>query len=195
MIYRFFLAILLTASAWDLSAWQPITQSCSTVQGDTLIMECESAGLASVQRYSGAVRGSVEVQAQAIGTTPNYWAGLALNSDVVGDGRYAEVALTRGIEPFDGGPAAVALSTTSKADCCLTMQTIDPALWHTLSVDYANGRATYTVDGKSTSVRVKLGSSYHVELLCVAVNPGTHIDGALSRCNWRNLSVVGHTAR
>lgn len=192
MIYRIFLALLLTAPAWSLADWQPITEQCATVQGDTLIMECQSAGLASAQHYAGSIHVSIEVQAQAVGATPNYWAGLALNSDVVADDRYAEVALTQGIAPFEGlnAPSAVLLSTTGASNCCQVAGAIDPSVWHTLAIDYSAGKATYTVDGVSRSVRVKLGSSYQIELLCVAVSPGTSVPGALTRCQWRHLKVT-----
>lgn len=195
-VYRLFLALLLTAPVWDLTAWAPVTQQCSTISGDVLTMECQSAGLASNQRYTGAVHISVEVQAGPIGTTSNYWAGLALNSNVASDDSYAEVALTQGIAPFEGleTPSAVLLSTTGKSNCCQVVGRIDPVLWHTLTIDYSAGKATYTVDGTARAVRVKLGTSYQVELLCVAVDPGTSVSGALTRCNWRNLSVVGQTA-
>jgi len=191
MIYQLFLALLLAAPAWSLSDWQPVTEQCSTVAGDTLVMECQSAGLASVQRYTGAVHVSVDVQAQAVGSTPNYWAGLALNSNVKADDQYAQVALAQGIAPFDdlAQPSAVLLATTGKASCCQVVGVIDPAAWHTLSIDYANGRATSTIDGIRRTVKISLGRSYQVELLCVAVSPGTSVPGARTRCQWRNLVI------
>lgn len=192
LLYRLFLAFILTAPAWSFADWQPVTEQCSAIQGDVLVMECQSAGLASAQRYSGTIHVSVEVQAGPIGSTPNYWAGLALNSNVSADDSYAQIALARGIEPFDGleTPSAVLLSTTGRSSCCQIVQPIDPAAWHTLAIDYANGRATYAIDGASRTVKVSLGRSYQIELLCVAVDPGTSAPGALTRCNWRNLQIT-----
>lgn len=199
MIYRILIALVFASApvAWDVRAWQPITQECSRVEGAILIMECESAGLVSKDTYSGALRVSVDVQAQAVGNSPNFWAGLALNGDVVGDSQYAEVAVTQGIQPFEdtGSPTAVTLSTTGRDDCCIQMQQVDAAQWHTLVIDYSNGRATYTVDGRSATVKVNPGRSYQIELLCVATNPGTASPGALTRCQWRNLTTEGRQPR
>jgi hypothetical protein len=192
LLHIVWIALLLSAPTWSLADWQSITQQCSTIQGDVLVMECQSAGLVSNQRYTGAIHVSVEVLAGPIGTTERYWAGLALNSNVAADNQYAQIALSRGIEPFNdlSTPSAVLLSTTGKSSCCQVVQPVDPAVWHTLTLDYTSGRATYTVDGVARTVKVNLGHSSQVELLCVAVNPGESMPGALTRCQWRNLQIT-----
>lgn len=192
LVYIIWIALILTISPWNLSQWTAHAEQCSSVELDVLIMECQSTGLVSNQRYSGAIHVSVEVQAEPMGTVQNYWAGLALNSDIIADDQYAQIALMQGIEPFNSTntPSAVVLSTTGKEDCCQVVRGIDQKLWHTLSIDYAKNSALYTIDGISKSVHVNLGNAYQIELLCVAVNPGTSVPGALTKCKWRNLQIT-----
>lgn len=192
-VYKYFItiALVIVAQIWDLTQWQAITQQCSYSVADTLTMRCESAGLVTKQWYSGAIDVSVDVLAFPVGTVSQYWTGLALNGNVAIDDNYAEIALTQQIEPFTTvtTPSAVILSTTGKDNCCQIIKQIDPALWHTLRIQYNNGKATYSIDGISKQVNVHLVKYYQIELLCVAVNPGTHVDGALTQCQFKNLRV------
>lgn len=187
---RLFLALICAVSlapAWNLSDWQPVTQQCSRIDADVLRMHCTSAGLASVRRYdlTGGLDVSVEVQASALG---RYWAGLALNADVAADNRYAEAAITRGITPFDdlAAPSGVMLAD-SASTCCVDLGPVD-AGWHTLRVQYRNGRAVVSVDGTAARTRIDLGADAQIELLCVAVNPGES-GGDTADCQFRNLRI------
>lgn len=152
-------------------------------------MECQSAGLVSTQEYEGAVTVSVDVRAQAVGTSPSYWAGLALNADLKADNTYVQAAITQGIEPFTGltKPHGVALSTTYNT-CCTVLQEAPSDGWHHLSVIYTGRKATMCVDGQCTTVNWR-AQSYQIELLCVADNPGTPNTGALTHCEFKNLVI------
>ena len=185
------LALAAPAPAWNLDDWYLWAEPCATVEGDTLVMRCQSTGLVSNQEYSGRTSVSVRVR-----VTPaedgRFWAGLALNSDVPADNWYTQAAMTHGIAPFwdSPGPYAVTLSDGGGKDhCCDWMGAVDIAEWHTLTVDYdGKGKAVLRVDGYEATTRIDLGSAFRVELLCVAVDPGESRLGAYATCEWRDLT-------
>jgi len=186
---------LVCAPAWDLREWQPITQQCAAIAGDTLIMECQSAGLITKQWYDAQqpIHVAVDVQAgPAVGsTTPRYWSGIALNANVAADDRYAEAAVMQGIAPWEDSTEPFGVMLATPADtCCDVLVNAATEDWHHLAVDYAGGLAVITIDGVRRSTKVALEDKVQVELLCVAVNPGESKPGALSRCQFRNLVIL-----
>lgn len=170
----------------------PTGEKCAWLDGDDLAMECQSAAYIS-QPYAldRPITVSVEVRGNA---DDRLWVGLALDSDVVADNRYAEAAIVDRIAPYwtTSGPQAAQLSTPADR-CCETYGAVNPAEWHTLTVHYAAGRAAYTIKGPEgtfgSSVGVDLGPAAVVWLGCVAVDPGETHPTAKTRCWWRNLRV------
>lgn len=158
----FYLPLMLAASLWT-----PYGESC----GQPAAMRCTSAGLVS-EPQSGAisVRATVRVGPADDG---RFWAGLALNADLHADNRYAQAAITQGIAPYWDQQASGVTLADGADRCCTVLGSIDPAQPHSLSVAYdGRGRATMCVDGVCDTVKIDLGASYVVELLCVGVDPG-----------------------
>lgn len=190
-----FLPILFAfTSAWDLSAWQSITggKACTTVDYKVLIMQCESGGLYRVQSIDTTRPIAIEalVRGEPI-VGDRFWAGIALNSDLAGDTHYAELAIERGIAPYDYDSHIHIVQLTSSGNPMTQALNNEPqaGLWHHLRIEYQPCRATYIVDGvKQAESRVCLNPNAVVELLCVAVNPGESGAGR-ARCQFSDLKI------
>jgi hypothetical protein len=183
--------------AWNLSAWDHVTQRCAWVEGNVLKMHCTSAGL--VQREALPLEGTITVTVEASGGPApqskmrDFWIGLALNAAVVEDDSYVQAALAYNIEPYKGydHPYGVTLHVPAN-ECCELLKPIKAHDgWHTLSVSYraADGYTRASVDGVETATYAYLVAPPRIELLCVAVDPGTGGTRALADCAFRNLRV------
>lgn len=174
--------------------WQPITQECSQHNSGMIVMECESAGLLS-QTYE--LNKPIIIEANVSGkpaensTTDLFWAGLALNSDVVADDQYAQLAITKGIAPFTGWKNVWVVQLTGSGDPWKhNLFQTHAGVVHHLKIHYFNGVAGYYIDGVLyQTVKVDLGDNASVELLCVAVDPSTHIEGSQAYCKFSGVRV------
>ncbi len=176
-------------SPWD--GWVPFGAPCSAIEGSTLHMQCESSGLLSPFMLDLSRPVTVTVQARGTGKD-RYWAGLALNSNPQADTPYAEIAIERGIAPYqdNSAPWIVSLATPAGNDWTQQLQAGDTD-WHQIAIIYTPGRAVYVVDGiERGQTVVDLGEVTQVELLCVAVNPGESQPGAMAACDFRDLTVL-----
>lgn len=168
--------------------WQAL-EPCVHPAPAAIVMHCESGGYyGPAMELERGVRVSVDVRATAA-ADGRFWAGLALNSDIRADDRYAEVAIERRIAPYWDDARAYGVHLSTPADQCCDRMLEAHDGWHHLEIVYQAGRADYTIDGTRRSVGIDLGAAASVELLCVAVDPGESKPGSRATCEFRELVV------
>ena len=155
-------------------------------------MKCISTGLITLHDFSPPIHVSVNVSARSMTDDPRFWAGLALNSNVIADDTYAQIAITQGIEPYVGvhTPHIVHLTTPTDLQCCDLLTEAAPATQYALSLSYDGTTAVYTVGNIKKSVKVKLDDPFFIEVLCVAVNPGELNNTSVAHSEFTDLIVV-----
>lgn len=188
--------------------WDYVTQHCFDVPySGTLRMSCESGGLVSRQAWDSSKPIDARVWMRALpdpnSTTDRFWGGFTLlyrDDPPAGNNwlpEYVEVALERGIAPYnDGDPAAhiVHLTTPRASACCDKLAAYTPGEWMEVRIVYEPGQVAYFVNGSLLkTVRVTLGGPVRLDLLCVAVNPGESSPGARALCEFGLLEVRGTT--
>lgn len=172
-----------------LDTWHASHPWCVDVRGDTILMACEAGVYYSPPMdIKQGVRLSADVKASAVGDG-RFWCGMALNADIPADDRYAEVAIERGIAPYQGDTRAYGVQLSTPADRCCDRMLEAGDGWHHLSIWYVPGRADYTIDDARTSVTIDLGDTASAELLAVAVDPAEVKPGNVATCDWQNIEI------
>lgn len=185
--------------------WDTITQHCFEVPySGTLRMSCESAGILSRQAWDNTQPIDAHVWMRAMPdpstATDRFWGGFTLlYRDDPPPGQnwlpeYLEVALERGIAPYDDGdptPYVVHLSTPRASACCDRLAAYVPGDWVEVRIVYEPGKVRYFINGQPLKeVNVTIGGPLRLDLLCVAVNPGESLAGR-ALCEFGAIEVRG----
>lgn len=168
-------------------SWERYKEQCAHGEESIVVMECQSTGLISPQSYITPILVEVSMRGAPAksSSTDTFWVGIALNSDIAADNKYAEIAITRGIAPYHEYHDIVIAHLTTPPYSTHVFTSTEANTWHKVRIEYRNDVARYFVDDiLYKTIEVYLDKTTRVELLCVAVNPGETIKGALSHCEF-----------
>lgn len=186
------------ASASEVQAdWQTMGAPCYSVpQAGKLRMTCQSAGLVTRQTWSRqfSITATVQVSATTAPGSSNdrYFAGLTIYDNASGDTQYGEIALVRGVPPFQ--------SLTVRSAGVLVNDGgywTGPASagWHTLQAVYLPaGQYKLYLDGALVSTVTPyrpLQRDPDIFILCVSVGEATPNDGSAALCEFGPVTVQG----
>lgn len=177
--------------------WQTVGAPCYNVpQPGKLRLQCQSAGLLTRQTWSRqfAITVTAQVSATAAPGSSNdrYFAGLTIYDNASGDTQYGELALVRGVPPFQGitvRSAGVLVNDHANWNIPVT------AGWHTLQVVYLPaGQYKFYLDGALISTVTPFHTLQRdpaVFILCASVGESTPDDGSAALCEFGPVTVQG----
>lgn len=162
------LILLATYIPYDTSNWYVVTQNCSQIVNDNLVMDCASSGYVYKVPVDLNHKILVRVRARA-GAAKSFWLSLALNSNVKDDNQYASIAIQRNTWPYANYPDRTLITYlnggTSDWLKFLTEANVDQ--WYYLQMVYDHGKVSYFVDNQwYTDAYVDLGKQTYIEVLC-----------------------------
>lgn len=177
--------------------WSTVGAPCFSVpQPGKLRLLCQSAGLVTRQTWSRQFAITVTAQVSATSapgsSNDRYFAGLTIYDNASGDTQYGELALVRGVTPFQGVTVRSAGVLVNDAGY---WNGPVAAGWHTLQAVYLPaGQYRLYLDGALVSTVTPwqpLQRDPAVFILCVSVGEATPNDGSAATCEFGPVTVVG----